>query len=278
MARKKKVGSGAICSVLLKYLHPGKTIDKRFPNRTAQQRIDGLLATSQELRKVKKKEQLVICFRHEQFEGVDIYCVKRWCKVTTEGAQEHFFPDEFVEEQLEIAPEPEEHQQEIAAEVFTARNQSEDIANVRAMGFDVDDDNLPLEENEPNEGEVHPAVNNFYDGQVWGWQGFDNRRQANIQNVDPNIGGLSLDVICSLSYVSMFFYFFSKEYLEDVILKQTNKHVNEKISIGEMLRWLGIWMFMSTLSGWSQKDFWSLKSVKRDSGAPYRFGDWMSSR
>ena len=278
MAKKKQIGSGAICTVLLKYLHPGKTISDKFPNRTAQQRLEGLIAQRQEMRKVKKSEQLVVVFRHAQFENVEIYCVKRWCKVISEGAEEHFFPATAEVEAVEVVPEEQEAVTEISNEVFNARNNSEDIANVRAMGFDVDDDNLPLDENNPDEGAERPAVNAFYEGQVWGWQGFDNRRQANIQNVEATIGGLSIDVVSSLSYITMFFYFFPKPFLEDVILKETNKHVTEKISIGEMLRWLGIWLFMATISGFNRRDFWSMKNVEREEGAPYRFNDWMSSR
>ena len=91
MAEKKQIGSGAICSVLLKCLNPGKTISDKFPNRTAQQHLEGLIAQRQEMRKVKKSEQLIVVFRHAQFENIEIYCVKRWCKVTTEGAEEHLF-------------------------------------------------------------------------------------------------------------------------------------------------------------------------------------------
>ena len=48
MAKKKKHGFGASCSVLLKNLHPRKLVAEKFPNRTDQDRLDNLLAQKKE--------------------------------------------------------------------------------------------------------------------------------------------------------------------------------------------------------------------------------------
>ena len=55
---------------------------------------------------------------------------------------------------------------------------TEDVENVRAMGFGVDDDNDPAPENVPNPNEaVVTTEDGLYTGQQWGWAGFCNRKK-----------------------------------------------------------------------------------------------------
>ena len=65
MATKKQLGVGAKCSALLKYMHPAKLIDEKYPNRTAQTRLENLLTIKEGTRLVNKKQQRVIVFRHD---------------------------------------------------------------------------------------------------------------------------------------------------------------------------------------------------------------------
>ena len=59
--------------------------------------------------------------------------------------------------------------EDIADFVFNAQNQAEDIALVRDMGFEVDDENEPPPENIPAVNA--PPVNggSLLEGQEWGW-------------------------------------------------------------------------------------------------------------
>ena len=43
----------------------------------------------------------------------------------------------------------------------------------------------------------------------------------------------------------------------------------KEITLGEFLVYLGIWLFMTTLSGFKMSDFWSLKEIELWSGASY---------
>ena len=74
----------------------------------------------------------------------------------------------------------------------------------------------------------------------------------------------------------MFFKFFPKQYIEKVILLETNKNLEEPMTLGEFLRWIGIWLFLSTVSGFRRQDFWSSRPIDRNEGAPYRINDWMA--
>ncbi len=64
---------------------------------------------------------------------------------------------------------------EIDQGIFSLAGTAEDIVLVRNQGFDVDDDNKPVEENIPTADAPVPANNGLYEGQSWGWDGFDQR-------------------------------------------------------------------------------------------------------
>ena len=73
--------------------------------------------------------------------------------------------------------------------------------------------------------------------------------------------------------------FFPTAYLFNVILVATNKNLDEgqhAISKGELLRFIGLWLFMSTTSGFPRKEYFSKREVNVYSGAPYRIHMWMS--
>ena len=42
--------------------------------------------------------------------------------------------------------------------------------------------------------------------------------------------------------------------------------------------WIGIWLLLSTMSGFKRDNFWSLKEITLEEGAPYCFHHWMSGR
>eukprot|EP00559_Dactyliosolen_fragilissimus_P002711 CAMPEP_0184872744 /NCGR_PEP_ID=MMETSP0580-20130426/41459_1 /TAXON_ID=1118495 /ORGANISM="Dactyliosolen fragilissimus" /LENGTH=665 /DNA_ID=CAMNT_0027375583 /DNA_START=1012 /DNA_END=3007 /DNA_ORIENTATION=+ len=275
MAKKKQHGSGAICSVLLKYIHPAKYISEKFKNYSSDERLENCIECGQEIRNVKKKNHVVILFRHDDHDGQDLYAVKRWVKVVTEGAAEHIFRDE--EEENPTTDNPNEKEAEGAViddNVFRAGGHAEDIALVRAQGLDVDDDNLPAPENIP----IATTSNTTDDSHQeigWGWSGIDHRKQLNISEVRANISGITSDAMEHVSFVRMFFLLFPKSLIETII-EQTNKKLDSPTNMGEFMRWIGIWLLLSTLSGYKRSDFWSMKPIELYEGAPYRLNEFMT--
>ena len=65
---------------------------------------------------------------------------------------------------------------------------AEDIARVRALGFDVDDDNEPAPENVPTQEETTQV--GLKDNQQWGTHPFDPRKASNAPNPLPSLEGL----------------------------------------------------------------------------------------
>ena len=210
MAKKKRHGAGAVCSVLLKYLHPANYIDEKFKNSTKSDRLQNCIAYRQEVKTVKRKNQLVISLRHDDHADQELYAVKRWVKVETEGAEEHIFVEEDKEEPASVDVNTNgEETEAIDDVVFRARSRAEDIAMVRAMGLDVDDDNVPAPENIPENATDRTGE----EGNVelgWGWSGIDHRKQLNISNVRAKISGITSDAMVHISFVGMFFLLFPK--------------------------------------------------------------------
>jgi len=92
MSREKKtVGIGAVASVLLRMLHPSAAIRERYNNVDHGTRLEGLLVIRREKRIVNNRNQMTIVMRHDNFAGLELYCVERFVRVEMEGAPEHFF-------------------------------------------------------------------------------------------------------------------------------------------------------------------------------------------
>ena len=152
MPRKLRLGIGAKCSVKTEYMHPAKIVSDKYPNRTAQSVMDGY-CPDRDNKKVNRREQPCVIFRHGNFEGVELHCVTRWAKVVEQGAAEHFFkiqdaPRATANAGASNKPDAPE-QVEIGKDIFCASDDAEDIALVRGQGLNVDDDNEAAPENVP---------------------------------------------------------------------------------------------------------------------------------
>ena len=80
MKIQKRLGVGAVCSVQGKFLHPGKLISDKYPNRPANHELKGLIVVEEGTKMIRKKDTDVILMRHEDFENQFIYCIKKIAK------------------------------------------------------------------------------------------------------------------------------------------------------------------------------------------------------
>ena len=281
---KKRNGVGAICSVANKYLHPAKTVKDKYPNTTAHSRVTNLLVIRREVKKVRRKDQLCIVFRHPDFDNnIELHTVERWCKVETEGAVEHFFEpvQEVVQTTAPIAnrfaDEPFPTQEIQLNTVRSGLYSGDAIHEVRGQGLMVDDDNEPAQENIPDPAGIRTRDEN---NQTWGWDGVCKRISSGAVNNRPRLLHLSGDALSNASYVQMFLQLFPQKYLNDVLLQETNKILERQLTVGELLRYFGIWLVLvkSCPGRMSHSEYWSKEEVSRKRGAPYRFHDIMSGR
>jgi hypothetical protein len=77
--------------------------------------------------------------------------------------------------------------------------------------------------------------------------------------------------------IELFRMVFPQEYVESVLLPATNHHLNSKLTLGELYKWLGINFFMACFQGISDREGWWLqRSVLMYKGAPFQLHHVMS--
>ena len=196
--------------MLVKYLRPSKAVADAIVNPVAGQRVDDLIAVKREMTTRRGKEFFSIFYRSESIPGVLLSSAERWATVLEQG------PGHLLWDADAAPPLPgranlntaNEQGEEIAEFVFNAQNRAEDIALVRNMGFEVDDDNEPAPENVPAANAPRPNGATLYEGQEWGWDGIDRRAmmQGSLYN-DPKFTndwspqGKSYAEICTSSKI-----------------------------------------------------------------------------
>jgi hypothetical protein len=217
--------------------------------------LSDLICIRKEDNIVSRRLQSCFVYRHGDDEGKELHAVGRWSKVEVEGNDIHYFGSNDTNEDKETkdgeGASDEVVQIQIPTEVLHAGNCAEDIAQVRALGFVVNDDNEPAPENIPTPQENNNDATTD-DGRPWGWDGIDYRKQANGQCTKAHINFLSGIVLEGATMLTMFLLFFPRRFMEDVILVQTNNNLKgggAPVTFGEFLRFLGLWLYMSTLKG-----------------------------
>ena len=94
--RLEKLGIDASVTVLSKYMFPSIHIRDKYPNITADHRIENLRVLGRGNREVSRKDEDVIILQHDNFKDddgnyIEMYCVPRWCTVTTDCPDDKLF-------------------------------------------------------------------------------------------------------------------------------------------------------------------------------------------
>ncbi len=227
--------------------------------------------------KIRGNVRSCIVVHHDRFKNddafVDLYCAEKWAKVVQEGPPEHFF--DLQEQQREEAPVVhEEGEEEMPAVILQAAARGEQLSrealNDIAAVVDVDDDEMPAPENVPNSN-TNTGLVAYQD---WGHSGVCYRRMLHAQQGKASIPNFPCGVIPTA--LQLLEIFFPVSFVKDVMLVAMNDELEEKVSYGEFLKWLGLWFVMATTHFDARRDFWSTQPIKMLVGAPYRFNDIMS--
>ena len=144
-------GVGAIVLALIRFIHPSKHIRRMFPNPVAGQQLSDCQTIRQEMKKVSRKDELVIVVHHEDFnmeEGdfIDLYAVKCYGKVHKGGDEDLRFDvaptNDCGEQGDEMLPLP-------AAVDDYINGEQVNIIEALQEVVEIDDDNEPAPENVP---------------------------------------------------------------------------------------------------------------------------------
>ena len=125
-------------------------MSETYTNKTAHTIVENLFVITQDIRVKKKHQQSVFIFRHDAFNMAEVYCVKRWEKVTNEGSKEHFFERNKTTDDTEGAGADTEESPPIDSTIVHSGNHYDDIAMVRSQGLMVENNNDPAPENIPD--------------------------------------------------------------------------------------------------------------------------------
>ena len=207
---------------------------------------------------MSQRQQLCMIVTHGDFKNDDetlihLHAVKSHWQIDKEGD-----PDLFFEEPQAENPNPQQDVQILLPSVLFDRD-TIDMARIESLQgmVDIDDDNGPAPEIIPDATRnANPSC--LLD--VWIHSGICFRRQQNngfpkaciTFSVGPTEDNL---------YLQLFEGLFPTNYLETVLLEETNQSIEgEPVTYGELLRWIGLWIIMSTCDGSDCHSFWSNKN------------------
>ena len=127
----------------------------------------------------------------------------------------------------------------------------------------IDNDNEPA----PKNVQQTSDNNNQVFGE-WGHTGLCYRHMQNIPN-NPAKLNFPLDTTRNDIYVQLFEGLFLTTFLK-MIVTEMNKTISvDPVTYGELLRWIGLWILMSTVNGSDRRSFWSMKEIDMLEGAPF---------
>jgi hypothetical protein len=240
------LGKGARCSCLVKFIQPSKDVATALVNPEPGRRIEDLIAVSRDVTNRGGKTFVTIFFRSSTIPFL-LHAAERCVKVEEEG------PPDQLWEAAAPAEAPavyiDKRGEDIADFVFNAQNRAEDIALVRNMGFEVDDNNKPAPENIP--ADDAPPVNGgalLLEGQEWGWDNID--RRAMLQRSMFNGPSFTNDWFPKgKPFIDIFLHCFPCYFLEVTIVKATNWVLLAENTVRtpfvELVRYIGMMLLMS---------------------------------
>eukprot|EP00956_Cyclotella_meneghiniana_P035814 scaffold118478_cov62-Cyclotella_meneghiniana.AAC.7 len=84
--------------------------------------------------------------------------------------------------------------------------------------------------------------------------------------------------IRTATWLQIFCFFFPMAWLENVLIPKTNLNLKRDISLGEMIRYIGLRMRIASVGGaFSTEDYWTTQEFDGEENAcPYNFREYMS--
>ena len=108
------------------------------------------------------------------------------------------------------------------------------------QGIAIDDDNDPVLDNVPRQGESTAGTRN------WRREGINCPWKAgNLKNHFSSFIYYSHDAILRMSLLQLFWIMFPDEYLKEVLIPDTSKGLSVPMDNKEFIKWVGCWIYMA---------------------------------
>jgi len=139
----------------------------------------------------------------------------------------------------------------------------EDIANLRAQGFTVDDDSEPIEENAGPAGPLPTGT--------WMRPTFCPRQSDGHTKVKGKWVGVPWPNVAEMDELELFLLCFPVKYLKETVIPQTNRHLTQQaLTMQELFVFIGCILFMACHHVIEhQSDRWSIRPISAKEGAPF---------
>ena len=143
---------------------------------------------------------------------------------------------------------------------------------LRRKGIAINNDKDPAPENVPRQGKTTTGTGN------WRREGIIcSRKAGNLQNYFASFRNYSHDAILCMSFLQLFLVMFPEDYLEEVLIPETNKGPSVPMDLQEYIKWVGCWIYMACWVGIeSRQDWWSMSTPSMAKGAPFKLNRIMS--
>ena len=276
MVMTKRLGRiGAIGSGSARLFHPGDRVQEKYPPDTRMRCVD-VVITSEAQKRIRNKTHLCYLVSIPNVDG-ECYIIKKNFRVDVSPEM----PFE-SKRQEPIVPPPVAPRRNPDATDHAALHDivpnvragstgiDEHIAELRAEGIDVDDDNEALDEGGNPPPLDEPVQHTFVTPTHCP------RRSLNITDDRGRWAYHRWDQIADYSELELFQMAFPEEYVETVLLPATNENLRENLKLGEFYKWLGCNFFMACFQGIADREcWWSSKAVSMFEGAPFRLNNVM---
>ena len=148
----------------------------------------------------------------------------------------------------------------------------EDMAELLRQGIAIDDDKYPAPDNVPRQGETNAGTGN------WRREGIIfHRKSGNLQNYFASFRHYSRDSALHMSPLQLLLIMFPEEYIEKVLIHNTNKDMSVPMDHQDCIKWVVCWIYISCWVGIeSRQDWWSTTTTLMAKGAPFRLNIIMS--
>ena len=139
---------------------------------------------------------------------------------------------------------------------------------LRSEGVEVDDEDVDPENITP----PTPATGRWELPRTCPRKG-----DQNITNLEGRWKAKSWNTVKEMALLSVFRMCMPEQYIKDVVLKETNKHLEETLTLSEFYKWLGCRFYMACYVGISPINlWWSKEEAGMFKGAPFRLDHIMS--
>ena len=115
--------------------------------------------------------------------------------------------------------------------------------------------------------------------QVIGGEGllFSPHIAGNLQNAFAYLRNYSHDAILGMSILQLILVIFLEDYIEEVLITETNKGMSVPMDIQAFIQWVGCWLYIACWVGIESRwDWFSMMTPSMDKGTPFRLNHIMS--